>query len=45
MQDDNLSQVLPERFLIGHYKLAGEEEKAGKIGPEPAGKINQTGQF
>jgi pyruvate,water dikinase len=30
MKDDNISQVLAERFLTGHYERPGEEEEAGE---------------
>lgn len=42
MKDDNISQVLAERFLTGHYERPGEEE-TGEAAVEPAGKINQPG--
>jgi pyruvate, water dikinase len=37
MKDDNISQVLAERFLTGHYERPGEEEEAREAGQEPAG--------
>jgi len=37
MKDDNISQVLAERFLTGHYERPGEEEETGKAGQETAG--------
>jgi pyruvate, water dikinase len=36
MKDDNISQVLAERFLTGHYERPGEEQ-TGEAGNEPAG--------
>ncbi|MCK9375281.1 MAG: PEP-utilizing enzyme [Syntrophobacterales bacterium] len=32
MKDDNISQVLAERFLEGHYERPGEEEEAREVG-------------
>jgi pyruvate, water dikinase len=32
MKDDNISQVLAERFLTGHYERPGEEEDTGDTG-------------
>ena len=32
MKDDNISQVLAERFLAGHYDRPGEEGKIGEAG-------------
>jgi pyruvate,water dikinase len=43
MKDDNISQVLAERFLTGHYERPGEEEETGEAGVEVAGKNNQPG--
>jgi hypothetical protein len=42
MKDDNISQVLAERFLTGHYERPGEEE-TGDAGNKPVGSSNQTG--
>ncbi len=42
MKDDNISQVLAERFLTGHYERPGEEE-TGEAGVEPADKIHRPG--
>jgi hypothetical protein len=38
MKDDNISQVLAERFLTGHYERPGEEEETGEGNGEPAAK-------
>jgi pyruvate,water dikinase len=32
MKDDNISQVLAERFLAGHYERPGEEDETGEAG-------------
>jgi pyruvate, water dikinase len=32
MKDDNISQVLAERFLAGHYERPGEEDETGETG-------------
>jgi hypothetical protein len=32
MKDDNISQVLAERFLAGHYDRPGEEDEAEEAG-------------
>jgi hypothetical protein len=32
MKDDNISQVLAERFLAGHYDRPGEEAETGEAG-------------
>ena len=32
MKDDNISQVLAERFLAGHYDRPGEEDETGEAG-------------
>ena len=32
MKDDNISQVLAERFLAGHYERPGEEAETGEAG-------------
>jgi pyruvate,water dikinase len=40
MKDDNISQVLAERFLTGHYERPGEEE-TGESGREPVIKENK----
>jgi pyruvate, water dikinase len=37
MKDDNISQVLAERFLAGHYDRPGEEAATEEAGNEPAG--------
>ena len=42
MKDDNISQVLAERFLTGHYERPGEEE-TGEAGNEPVGSSHQPG--
>jgi pyruvate, water dikinase len=39
MKDDNISQVLAERFLTGHYERPGEEE-TGEPGREP--RVKET---
>jgi pyruvate,water dikinase len=44
MKDDNISQVLAERFLTGHYERPGEEEETGETGGgKPADTINPPG--
>ena len=43
MKDDNISQVLAERFLTGHYERPGEEEETGEAGQEPAVQVSQPG--
>jgi pyruvate,water dikinase len=37
MKDDNISQVLAERFLTGHYERPGAKEENGALGYEPVG--------
>ena len=39
MKDDNISQVLAERFLAGHYERPGEEGQTGEPGGQPADKV------
>lgn len=44
MKDDNISQVLAERFLTGHYERPGEEEETGEADREveEANPVNST---
>jgi hypothetical protein len=32
MKDDNIGQVLAERFLAGHYDRPGEEDETEEVG-------------
>jgi pyruvate, water dikinase len=43
MKDDNISQVLAERFLSGHYERPGEEEETGETGGKPVETSNSPG--
>jgi pyruvate,water dikinase len=43
MKDDNISQILAERFLTGHYERPGEVENTGEAGGQPVDKINRPG--